>query len=228
MSECRPDAGGGARPVPRSSRPRDSTRGRAASRRARLHGHAHRPLPDARPRARRRPHHPQRRRARHRRRDPLAERLPAPARDRGDRRRHARGLRPARRVGGRLRGRSWPRDGVLPSWRLGAFDDLEETLRHSLARLRSSPELVAPRPHPRLRLRPRDRRRCATSRGPRSAARAAAPWTTRYLGRSSPAAWMRPSSPLSTEKANLPSSSPLIRRAVAGTRSGALKRIAIR
>src|SRR3954453_7892020 len=26
-------------------------------------------------------------------------------------------------------------DGVLPTWRLGAFEDVEETLRHSLARL---------------------------------------------------------------------------------------------
>jgi carbonic anhydrase len=34
-------------------------------------------------------------------------------------------------------------DGVLPSWRLGAFDDVEETLRHSLSRLRSAPELPA-------------------------------------------------------------------------------------
>ncbi len=34
-------------------------------------------------------------------------------------------------------------DGVLPTWRLGAFDDLEATLRHSLARLRLSPELPA-------------------------------------------------------------------------------------
>jgi carbonic anhydrase len=34
-------------------------------------------------------------------------------------------------------------DGVLPNWRLGAFDDIEATLRHSLARLRSSPELTA-------------------------------------------------------------------------------------
>jgi carbonic anhydrase len=34
-------------------------------------------------------------------------------------------------------------DGVLPSWRLGAFDDVEATLRHSLLRLRSSPELIA-------------------------------------------------------------------------------------
>ncbi len=34
-------------------------------------------------------------------------------------------------------------DGVLPSWRLGAFDDLEDALRHSLARLRSSRELIA-------------------------------------------------------------------------------------
>src|SRR5829696_6414362 len=34
-------------------------------------------------------------------------------------------------------------DGVLPAWRLGAFDDVEETLRHSLARLRQSPELIA-------------------------------------------------------------------------------------
>jgi carbonic anhydrase len=32
-------------------------------------------------------------------------------------------------------------DGVLPTWRLGAFDDLEATLRHSLARLRSAGEL---------------------------------------------------------------------------------------
>jgi carbonic anhydrase len=34
-------------------------------------------------------------------------------------------------------------DGVLPTWRLGAFDDIEATLRQSLARLRSSPELPA-------------------------------------------------------------------------------------
>src|SRR3954465_5453927 len=34
-------------------------------------------------------------------------------------------------------------DGVLPNWRLGAFDDVETTLRHSLDRLRSSPELPA-------------------------------------------------------------------------------------
>jgi carbonic anhydrase len=34
-------------------------------------------------------------------------------------------------------------DGVLPTWRLGAFDDVETTLRSSLARLRSSPELPA-------------------------------------------------------------------------------------
>jgi carbonic anhydrase len=32
-------------------------------------------------------------------------------------------------------------DGVLPTWRLGAFADIEATLRDSLARLRSSPEL---------------------------------------------------------------------------------------
>jgi carbonic anhydrase len=34
-------------------------------------------------------------------------------------------------------------DGVLPSWRLGAFDDVEATLRHSLLRLRASAELPA-------------------------------------------------------------------------------------
>src|ERR687890_2167405 len=34
-------------------------------------------------------------------------------------------------------------DGVLPTWRLGAFDDVEDTLRHSLARLRNAPELTA-------------------------------------------------------------------------------------
>ena len=32
-------------------------------------------------------------------------------------------------------------DGALPTWRLGAFEDVEEALRQSLARLRSSPEL---------------------------------------------------------------------------------------
>jgi carbonic anhydrase len=32
-------------------------------------------------------------------------------------------------------------DGVLPTWRLGAFEDLETALRDSLARLRSSREL---------------------------------------------------------------------------------------
>lgn len=34
-------------------------------------------------------------------------------------------------------------DGVQPTWRLGAFDDVEATLRSGLARLRSSPELPA-------------------------------------------------------------------------------------
>lgn len=34
-------------------------------------------------------------------------------------------------------------DGVLPTWRLGAFDDVEQTLRHSLVRLRAAPELTA-------------------------------------------------------------------------------------
>jgi carbonic anhydrase len=34
-------------------------------------------------------------------------------------------------------------DGVIPSWRLGAFEDIEEALRHSLTRLRSSRELPA-------------------------------------------------------------------------------------
>jgi carbonic anhydrase len=32
-------------------------------------------------------------------------------------------------------------DGVLPTWRLGAFEDVEATLRSGLARLRSSSEL---------------------------------------------------------------------------------------
>ena len=34
-------------------------------------------------------------------------------------------------------------DGVLPTWRLGAFEDVEATLGHSLARLRASLELPA-------------------------------------------------------------------------------------
>jgi carbonic anhydrase len=34
-------------------------------------------------------------------------------------------------------------DGVRPTWRLGAFDDVETALRHTLARLRSSRELPA-------------------------------------------------------------------------------------
>ncbi|HUH79799.1 MAG TPA: carbonic anhydrase [Solirubrobacteraceae bacterium] len=32
-------------------------------------------------------------------------------------------------------------DGILPTWRLGAFQNLDGTLRDNLARLRSSPEL---------------------------------------------------------------------------------------
>ena len=32
-------------------------------------------------------------------------------------------------------------DGVLPAWRLGAFEDVEATLRDSLQRLRTAPEL---------------------------------------------------------------------------------------
>jgi carbonic anhydrase len=32
-------------------------------------------------------------------------------------------------------------DGILPTWRLGAFDDLEDTLRASLARLHAAREL---------------------------------------------------------------------------------------
>jgi carbonic anhydrase len=34
-------------------------------------------------------------------------------------------------------------DGARPNWRLGAFEDVEDTLRHSLERLRASPELPA-------------------------------------------------------------------------------------
>src|SRR5688572_20423597 len=34
-------------------------------------------------------------------------------------------------------------DGVMPSWRLGAFDDVEATLCNTLDRLRSIPELPA-------------------------------------------------------------------------------------
>ena len=34
-------------------------------------------------------------------------------------------------------------DGVLPSWRLGAFDDVEATLCNTITRLRATPELVA-------------------------------------------------------------------------------------
>lgn len=37
--------------------------------------------------------------------------------------------------------RSLAADGVLPTWRLGAFEDLEGTLRHSLDRLRAAREL---------------------------------------------------------------------------------------
>ncbi|HEV3323661.1 MAG TPA: carbonic anhydrase, partial [Solirubrobacteraceae bacterium] len=34
-------------------------------------------------------------------------------------------------------------DGVLPTWRLGAFEDVEATLRRGLSQLRSSLELTA-------------------------------------------------------------------------------------
>jgi len=40
-------------------------------------------------------------------------------------------------------GRALADDGVLPTWRLGAFDDIDATLRASLTRLRASPELPA-------------------------------------------------------------------------------------
>jgi len=40
-------------------------------------------------------------------------------------------------------GQELAEDGVLPTWRLGAFDDVEATLRASLARLRGSSELPA-------------------------------------------------------------------------------------
>jgi len=33
-------------------------------------------------------------------------------------------------------------DGAYPSWRMGAFADVETTLRHTLKRLRSAPELT--------------------------------------------------------------------------------------
>lgn len=33
-------------------------------------------------------------------------------------------------------------DGVLPTWRLGAFEDVEHTLQHGLSRLRASCELL--------------------------------------------------------------------------------------
>jgi carbonic anhydrase len=39
-------------------------------------------------------------------------------------------------------------DGAMPSWRLGAFDDLEAALLASLERLRAAPELAA---HDRVR-----------------------------------------------------------------------------
>ncbi len=38
-------------------------------------------------------------------------------------------------------GRALAADGALPNWRIGAFTDVEATLRQGLARLRSSPEL---------------------------------------------------------------------------------------
>jgi carbonic anhydrase len=34
-------------------------------------------------------------------------------------------------------------DGAVPTWRLGAFEDIEKTLLASLSRLRASPELIA-------------------------------------------------------------------------------------
>jgi carbonic anhydrase len=38
-------------------------------------------------------------------------------------------------------GRALAADGALPNWRIGAFEDVQATLRQGLARLRSSPEL---------------------------------------------------------------------------------------
>ena len=39
-------------------------------------------------------------------------------------------------------GRTLAEDGVLPTWRIGAFEDIDATLRASLARLRASSELL--------------------------------------------------------------------------------------
>ncbi len=57
-------------------------------------------------------------------------------------------------------------DGILPTWRLGAFQDLEGTLRDSLARLRASPELPHRDRDPRPGLRPRDREPAGGRRPP--------------------------------------------------------------
>jgi carbonic anhydrase len=40
-------------------------------------------------------------------------------------------------------GQALANDGVLPTWRLGAFDNVDATLRRGLARLRASSELPA-------------------------------------------------------------------------------------
>jgi carbonic anhydrase len=39
--------------------------------------------------------------------------------------------------------RTLAQDGARPTWRLGAFDDVEAALRHGLERLRATPELSA-------------------------------------------------------------------------------------
>ncbi len=138
----RPDAGT-RRAERRRSRGAGPFAATAAPRRgARVHGHEDRPLPAARSRARRRAHHPQRRRPGHRRCNPLPLGLAAPARNRGGDRRDARRLRPARRFRGRVLAARSPPTARGPPGGSARSKTSRRPFADGLARLRTSPELA--------------------------------------------------------------------------------------
>ena len=149
------------RGVVRQGRPADASR--AQDRDRCVHGRAAQSLRPARPAGGRRPRDPKRRRRRHRRRDPLAGDQPAPARHRGDRADPPHRLRHAdvhrRRVQGLDPGGHRHQAGV------GGRDVLGPRRRRPPVDRADQGQPVHPQQElgARLRLRGRDRTRCARS-----------------------------------------------------------------
>ena len=171
VPERRRDARGRRRPCRRARRPGPGPPPAPQGRRAGLHGHAYRPVPDARPR---RGDAHIIRNAGGLATDDAIRSLSASQRLLGTEE-----IVVVMHEGCGLQGASeddyrqaLAADGVLPTWRLGAFDAIEPTLRNSLERLRSSPELAHATTSGGSSSTPR-RARCARSAEPLS--RAACP-----------------------------------------------------